>query len=106
MKNKMYVCVRKDLKSIYKMIQGSHGLAQYALEHTQLFSRWNNETIVFIDVKNIDGLISLADKLDSKKIHFSVFKEPDIGNELTSLVFLDGGGATEIVRKYNCARES
>jgi len=44
--------------------------------------------------------------LDSKKIHFSVFKEPDIGNELTSVVFLDEGEATEIIRKYNCARES
>jgi len=31
---KMYVAVRKDLGSIYKMVQGSHGLAQYALEHT------------------------------------------------------------------------
>ena len=102
----MYVAVRKDLSTIYKMVQGSHGLAQFALEHTQLFNKWNNQTIVFIDVKNIDGLINLANKLDSKKIKFSVFKEPDIGNELTSVVFLDEGGATEIVKKYNCARES
>ena len=102
----MYVAVRKDLNVVYKFVQGSHGLAQFALEHTQLFNKWNNQTIVFIDVKNIDGLINLANKLESKKIHFSVFKEPDIGNELTSVVFLDEGGATEIVKKYNCARES
>lgn len=103
---KMYVAVRKDLKSIYKMVQGSHGLAQFALEHTQLFNKWHNETIVFIDVKNINGLITLANKLEKSNVKFSVFREPDIGNELTSIVFLDEGGATEIVRKYNCARES
>ena len=30
----MYVLVRKDLGTIYKMVQGAHALAQYALEHT------------------------------------------------------------------------
>lgn len=32
--NKMFILVRKDLDSPYKMVQGAHALAQYALEHT------------------------------------------------------------------------
>lgn len=30
---KMYVIVREDLGTIYKMVQGSHALAAYMLEH-------------------------------------------------------------------------
>lgn len=31
---KMFILVRADLGFPYKMVQGSHALAQYALEHT------------------------------------------------------------------------
>jgi hypothetical protein len=31
---KMFILVRKDLGNPYKMVQGAHALAQYALEHT------------------------------------------------------------------------
>lgn len=30
--NKMYVITRKDLGAIYKMVQGAHALAHYAIE--------------------------------------------------------------------------
>ena len=32
--NRMYVAIRKDLPVAYKFVQGSHALAQFALEHT------------------------------------------------------------------------
>ena len=31
--NKMFILVRKDLGSTYKMVQGAHALAQFSLEH-------------------------------------------------------------------------
>ena len=82
---KMYVVVREDLEPIYKMVQGAHALAGYMLEHGQAAAEWNNETLVFIYVKDEEKLFRLKNKLEYKGIKFHSFYEPDIGNQLTSI---------------------
>ena len=82
---KMYVIVREDLGTIYKMVQGSHALAAYMLEHGQEAKKWNNETLIFLTVKNQEKLFNLKFKLETKNIEFSEFYEPDINNELTAI---------------------
>jgi len=84
MNKRMFVAVRKDLGLVYRMVQGGHALAKFAIEHTKLFNEWNNEYLIFIEVENINDLRKLAEQLSLKDINFSVFFEPDI-NEITSL---------------------
>ena len=50
---KMYVLVRKDLAETYRIVQGSHALAQYALDHPVEFQKWHNTTIVYLGVRNL-----------------------------------------------------
>ena len=83
--NKMYVIVRKDLGNIYKMVQGSHALAQFMLEHGQIAKEWNNSTIVFGQVESEEQLFHLIDKLEIRGIEYSKFNEPDIDNQLTAI---------------------
>lgn len=85
MSKKMYVLVRKDLEKTYRMVQGSHALAAFALEYTALFNEWNNGTIVFLGIRNEDKLREKADELFLKQLPYSVFVEPDIDLQMTAL---------------------
>ena len=87
----MFILVRKDLGSPYKMVQGAHALAQYALENTQLFNEWKNETIVFLDVNDEKSLYKWKDKLFYSDKVISTFHEPDIDNQLTAIACYDDG---------------
>lgn len=75
---KMFILVRNDLSKSQQGVQGGHALAQYALEHPDMFKKWGNSTIVYLKVDN-DWLKSHVPENQS-----SSFYEPDIGNQLTA----------------------
>lgn len=85
----MYVLVRLDLAESYRMVQGAHALAKYALEHESLFKSWNNSTIVFLGVRNLTVLRSWVSELNDKQ--YSVFYEPDMDNQETAIACWDTG---------------
>ena len=87
----MYIIVRDDLNSIYKMVQGSHALAQFMLEHTQIANEWNNNTIVFVKTNNEQSLHKWKRRLEIDEKTFSTFYEPDIDNQLTAIACYDDG---------------
>ena len=79
----MYVVVRQDLNSTYRMVQGSHALAQYSIDFPELFNKWNNRTIVFLSAKHEGQLLKLANELINKEKEFSAFYEEDLDGECT-----------------------
>ena len=85
----MYVLVRKDLGTIYKMVQGAHALAQYALEHTQGFNEWHNDYLIFVEVENLEKLIAEGQRLTDKNLEISIFYEPDIEQHTAISCFAD-----------------
>ena len=97
---KMYVLVRLDLAETYRLVQGSHALAQYSLDHHENFLTWNNRTIVYLGVR---GLKDLKDWnlriMDASKAHSSFF-EPDLDGQLTAIACYDTG---EIFRNLKAA---
>jgi hypothetical protein len=95
---KMYVLVRKDLDAVYRMVQGSHALAQFLLRFPDLGKEWNNTTIVFLGERNEDSLSLTAFKLKKKGKVFAEFYEPDLKYQLTSIACFDDG---EIFKNHN-----
>ena len=92
MTHRLYVIVRGDLSETYRMVQGSHAVAQYALDHSIFFKQWNNEKIVFLKTFNGVELEKLANKLRRLCFNISVFKEPDMRSDLpTALVVYENG---------------
>jgi hypothetical protein len=79
---KMFIVVREDLDSTYRMVQGAHALAEYMIKFPE---KWKNETLVFVAVKNIWGLKRLQQKLDTQDKLFAIFKEPDLNGEETAI---------------------
>lgn len=87
----MYVLVLNCLEDKYKIIQGSHSVAKYAIEHRISFYVWNNETIVYLGVRNPVELTHWRDRLLAKKKLISCFREPDLFNTLTAVACYDDG---------------
>ena len=88
---KMYVLVRLDLSEAYRFVQGSHALAQYALEYPMLFSVWGNSTICFLGVRNLIKLRGIIEKLLVSGKKYSCFNEPDLDGQRTSIACFDTG---------------
>jgi hypothetical protein len=88
---KMYVLVRQDLSETYRMVQGAHALAQYALEHGDLFRVWGNGTIAFLGVRNLIELREWEGIAIMNKKRFSVFYEPDLDEQPTAMACFDTG---------------
>jgi len=88
---KMYVLVRLDLSEKYCMVQGSHALAQYAIDYRGLFLEWGNSTIVYLGVRNLKELRNIKATLEETHKDFSQFIEPDLDTQLTAIACYDTG---------------
>lgn len=81
---------RRDLTPGYQATQISHSLIQYHYEHPVLSSEWynNSKYLVFLSVESEKDLLDLALKFESEGIPYSMFREPDINNQVTSICAL------------------
>lgn len=83
---KMFVLVRTDLSMIQQAVQAGHGLGEYLVRGPK--TEWDNGTLVYLGVKNLKALETWIWKLELKQIPHSIFREPDIGNEVTSVAIV------------------
>lgn len=88
---KMYVLVRKDLTPIYAWVQAGHAVAQFALEHEDIFKIWGNHTIVYLGVPNEYVLSLWETKIKDSGKTYSKFIEPDLHDAITAIACVDTG---------------
>ena len=101
-RQKMYVLVRKDLDETYRIVQGSHAVAELSLRgDTESFKSWNNGTIVFLAVQNEQTLNLWSLKLSDKNKVFVKWHEPDLNGQMTAIACIDEG---EVFKKLNLAK--
>jgi len=95
---KMYVLVRQDLSETYRLVQGAHALAQYALEHGELFRVWNNGTVIFLAVRNLIEMREWEGRLIMEGKQFSAFYEPDLDGQVTAVACFNLGSIFSVLR--------
>ena len=66
----------------YQGVQAGHAVAQWLLEHPN--QTWNNSYLIYLGVEEYQ-LERWMFKLDLKKIEYSKFIEPDVGNKITAI---------------------
>lgn len=71
------------------MSQMGHSISQYFIDNPELSKLWNNNYLISLSVDSEEKLQHLYLKLRRLGIPVSFFNEPDIGNELTSICFLE-----------------
>jgi hypothetical protein len=68
-------------------VQSAHAGIQFQHEHPELAKNWfhNSNYLIFLTVSNEEELQTLIDKAITQNIIVSVFREPDINNEITAI---------------------
>lgn len=86
---KLRVVSRRDINLGYQAVQSGHSAIQFQHEHPELAKLWYTQSnyLAFLTVANEEELEKLIRKAEAKGIKHSIFREPDIGDEITAVAF-------------------
>ena len=83
-RKRLFVLVRDDLKSMaYKAVQAGHAVAQFMIDHPD--SDWQNSYLIYVTVPDLKMLELWQETLETRCLPLSIFREPDIGDEITAI---------------------
>ena len=77
----VYVLIRRDLSQPQQVVQSCHA----AIEAAKHFDLDSHPSVIVCGVKSEQSLNNARKYLDDKGIRYKKFREPDIGDQLTSL---------------------
>ena len=84
---KLYVVVRSDLAAGLQLAQTGHALVAFQHEHGPVYDEWyrTSNNLVVLSAPNKEELAKLAYDLTCRGIRVAMFREPDLGDELTAI---------------------
>ena len=83
---RLYVLIDQSLDPVYGCVQGGHAVAQYLLDNKET-QDWNNNYLIYLYA----DIEKWARKLKRLNRNFSVFREPELGNDPTANAIEDSG---------------
>lgn len=92
---KLCLVVDRDLTTGQKVAQLVHGMRAWSEEHPELDGHWfrNSNTVVCLEGE----VEKIHSKLQNLNVPHALFREPDLENKLTCLVFLQN----EVTKKIS-----
>lgn len=74
------------------MAQSCHAAFHFSQEHPQLTAHWMQQSdyICILSASSERELIQLIDEAKRRDIHFSVFREADMDNQITAIALAPG----------------
>jgi peptidyl-tRNA hydrolase len=83
----MYLVTRQDLEPGAQSTQLSHSLTEFFILYPEIIRNWYHTSnyLINLSVKNETELESLIQKAQSKDIKIAIFREPDLGNQITAI---------------------
>lgn len=86
---KLRVVSRRDISIGSQALQSGHAAIQFQHEFPSEASAWYKQSnyLAFLTVANEEELVKLIDKAEAKGIKHSIFREPDIDNQITAVAF-------------------
>lgn len=86
---KLRVVSRRDLSIPYQAVQSAHALVDFQYQHPVEAKEWQTKSnyLVFLTVADEAELIKLITKAIITGVKHTVFREPDIGNQITAVAF-------------------
>ena len=84
---KLITVTRKDLNPSYQAVQSAHAAIKFQHDYPSISKEWNEKSqyLIMLSVSSMNDLDHLMEKLRKKNILFSIFKEPDLNNEITAI---------------------
>lgn len=97
--------MRSDLSAGLQIAQAVHAAIQFSLEWPALTVSWNaaSNNVVVVGVPDEAALADIAARAVEDGIVRTIFREPDIGNEITAVALQPGVEAQRICANLPCA---
>lgn len=85
--NRLTIISRNDITPGYQAVQSGHALIQFHYEYPEITKKWYSESnyLIYLSVQNEEELITLIAKLEKSQVKYSIFREPDIENQITAI---------------------
>jgi peptidyl-tRNA hydrolase len=86
--DRLYIVVRDDLDAGAQIAQACHALRLFHEEHPEVDASWysSSNTLVVLSVEDEYALLTLSVEAARKGLRFSIFQEPDLGDQSTAMV--------------------
>lgn len=103
--DKLYVVVRKDLKPGLQMAQSCHVVFSFSQEHPNETKTWMIESnyIAVLNGSDEEDLLRLIERARLEGIKCSIFREPDIGDQITAVALEPGSKSKKLCSNYQLA---
>lgn len=103
--DKLYLITRKDLSFGQQAVQSAHALSEFSIKNSEIYKEWFEKSnyLAILAVENQYKLLDLIEKLILNNIIFSIFKEPDLNNQITAIAIEPGEKSKKICRDINLA---
>lgn len=85
----------------YKAVQSTHAAINFIFENYSRAGPWfyNSNYLVQLEVSNEKQLKLLIQKCDQNQLVYTVFREPDIGNQITAIAIEPSKQTQKLVSK-------
>lgn len=85
----------------YKAVQSTHAAINFIFEHPGRAGPWfnNSNTLVQLELKDEKQLKLLIQQCEKLQLCYTVFREPDIGNQITAVAIEPSPLTQKLVRK-------
>ncbi len=103
--DKLYLVTRRDISPGYQAVQACHAMRQFTEDHPEVDKEWFKVSnyLCLLSCKNEAELYALVCKAKELGIKVSVFREPDIENEITAIALSPGEKTKELCSKLKLA---
>ena len=89
----------------YQLTQSCHVAMHFMLEHNELANQWiiKSDYLCILSVENEIELQKLIEQANFQNIILSIFKEPDIDNQITAIALAPGNLSKKLCSKLKLA---
>ena len=103
--DKLYIVARKDMLPGGTLAQSCHASFQFALDYPEITSQWMQQSnyICILEALDEAALHALIAEATKQEIKFSIFREPDMGDQITAITFAPGIESKKLCAKLKLA---
>ena len=82
-------------------MQSAHAAIDFCFEHPSRAGPWHKDSnyIVLLAVHNVKDILHLQGECDKYNLHYTIFREPDIGNEITAIAIEPSPKTKKLVQR-------
>lgn len=98
---KLSTVSRRDTTAGYQSVMASHAAIQFVFEHPEIAKQWIKDPyLAQLSCADENDIKNLIEKLQKNNIKYSVFKEPDLDNQITAIAIEPSDQSRRLLSSY------